>query len=79
MKYLILLVVIALFVWHWRSTRAPHRPAAPPTPQKPTGQPQAATDMQPCLHCGVHVPAADMVKGPTGSYCSTEHQQLAQR
>ena len=50
MKYLVLLVVIAVAVGIWRSRRAPDA-AARKAPYAPPALPQ---DMLACAHCGVH-------------------------
>ncbi len=76
MKYLILLGVIVVVVWFWRNKKTASREPAPP---RPPAEPPNAAEMRPCQHCGLHMPAADMVQGPAGLYCSTEHRQLAER
>ncbi|HBH37249.1 MAG TPA: hypothetical protein DDX06_02565 [Curvibacter sp.] len=75
MKFLLLLAIVLLLVWLWRSGRRanssadqPDRPASPPGPQ----------EMVRCAHCGVHLPHGDAVVGRVGLYCSPEHRQLAE-
>jgi uncharacterized protein len=74
-KFLLLLAIVLLLVWLWRSGRRdasspeqPERPASPPDPQK----------MVRCAHCGVHLPHSDALVGRIGLYCSPEHRQLAE-
>jgi uncharacterized protein len=75
-KYLILLGVIALAVWYLRHKKTVTRqPAAP----RPAAKQPSAAEMSPCKHCGLHMPASDMVQGPDGLYCSSEHRQLEER
>jgi len=75
MKSLLILAIVVLAVWLWRSGRrdvsgsnrsAP--PSAPPDPQ----------EMVRCAHCGVHLPRSDAVAGRLGLYCSAEHRQSAE-
>lgn len=73
MKLLLVLAVVLIGVWLWRSGRqadvAPKKP--PPTPAQPQ-------DMVSCALCAVHVPQADAVAGRQGLYCSVEHRQRAE-
>jgi uncharacterized protein len=73
MKFLLLLVVVWVAVWAWRSGRLAN--AQPKQKTKPPSQPQ---DMVSCTLCGVHFPQADAVPGRNGPYCCTEHQQRAE-
>jgi len=77
MKYLMVLMVVAVAIWIWRNNRreeirsatAPQRPRAVPGPQA----------MVRCAHCGLHLPAADAVAGRgSSSYCSDAHRQAAE-
>ncbi|MCF8168406.1 MAG: hypothetical protein K9J77_07325 [Rhodoferax sp.] len=72
MKFLLIVVVFALLVWHWRTRRS----ASKPPPQR---KPDPATvDMRRCQHCGVHLPASETIAGRLGVYCSAEHRQRAE-
>lgn len=67
MKALLLLAVIFIGVWLWRSRQdGLNRPVAPPEPPKPL-------DMVPCVQCGLHVAVGDAVQGCQGLYCSQAH------
>lgn len=73
MKFLLLLVVVFIAVWAWRSSRLADtdqkkKPAPQPLPQ----------DMVSCAQCGVHFPQADAVAGRNGLYCCIEHRQRAE-
>ncbi len=79
MKYFLLLAVVVVFVWHWRSNRradiaqkqrkAQHSPVSSAQP----------VDMVRCAHCQLHLAAADTVAGGKGRYCSPEHRTLAEK
>lgn len=71
MKFLIVLLAIALGIWLWRSRR-------PPPPQAPPRRSAAKTgpaEMTRCAVCGVHLPLADAQRSTRGIYCSVEHQR----
>lgn len=83
MKYLLLLALIAGLAW-WAFGR---RRGAPPVAGKPsaadkasgksTNKPQA---MLACTHCGVHLPAAEVVADATGRpFCSEAHRLAGPR
>lgn len=74
MKVLLILVVLLLGLWLWRSNRQtkPNPGAAPdPAAAKPLA-------MVRCSVCAVHIPAADAVPGKLGSYCSADHLHRAE-
>lgn len=73
MKWLLILGLVLVGVWLWRSSRetpGPRQPA-PPTPTGPL-------EMVRCAHCGLHLPASDAIPGQQGLYCSAEHRQRAE-
>ena len=72
MKFLLVLAVVVIGAWLWRSGRQ----AAPPR-DKPS-VPAPPQDMVSCAVCGVHIPQADAVAGRQGLYCSVEHRQRAE-
>lgn len=82
MKYLLVLAVVLVAFYIWRSNRSadardqadPSAQRRPPAPT-PTNQPDAIVS---CRHCGVHLPSREAVKGALGYYCGTEHQRLAE-
>lgn len=74
MKFLLLLVVVLVAVWAWRSGRLPD--ATPKQKQKPPAPPPQ--DMVSCAQCGVHFPQADAIAGRNGLYCCVEHRQRAE-
>lgn len=71
MKYLLVLLLLAVVVWRWRQAGAVRTTQRVP-PRAPT-----TTTMVACKHCAVHLPASDAVPGRNGSfYCSPQHRQL---
>lgn len=84
MKYIIVLLVLLVAVWVWRRSRAEQaredaEELAQEQAQKRAHQtpPQvlAPAEMVSCAHCGLHLPAADALTGPSGHFCSAEHQR----
>ena len=74
MKLVLLIGVVLLGAWLWRSGRRTTKegsikPKAPLAPQ---------SEMVRCLHCAVHLPSAEAQQGQLGPYCTTEHRQLAE-
>jgi uncharacterized protein len=79
MKFLLLVVVLALAVG-WMFTRSRRgRQVPPPKPQAPVrpaqgDAPAAATAMVVCAHCQVHLPQDEARFDVAGKpYCSAEH------
>lgn len=69
MKYLLVLAVVLVAVWLWRS---PRRGGTPPR-----RGPSAAGDAQEmvrCATCGAFSPRSQAIEGPGGLYCSREHR-----
>jgi uncharacterized protein len=73
MKFLLILLLVMVGIWLWRSSRETPR-SRKPAPPANTG-PQ---EMVRCAHCAVHLPASDAVPGKKGLYCSSEHLQRAE-
>lgn len=74
MKLALLIGVVLLGAWFWRSGRGAStegsvKRKAPLAPQ---------SEMIRCLHCAVHLPSAEAQHGRLGPYCTTEHRQLAE-
>ena len=61
MKYLLVLAVVFVAIWLWRKNRRDEmRSRPPPPPATPAvGAPQA---MVRCAHCGLHLPAAEVLR-----------------
>jgi len=73
MKFFVVLAVVIIGVWLWRSGRQDKV-----TRQKPPASPAGPQEMVSCQLCGVHFPKADAVEGRNGPYCSVEHRQRAE-
>jgi uncharacterized protein len=74
MKFVLLIGAVLLGAWLWRSGRRASKGSN--AKREAPSRPQA--DMVRCLHCAVHLPAAEAQQGRLGPYCSTEHRQLAE-
>ena len=77
MKYLIVLLLVLLVAWQWRSGRA--RLARNQAPDAARGTAGTPVDVVACAHCGVHLPARDAVAGSAGRYCDAQHRAAAER
>ncbi len=75
MKYLLVLIVVLIAVWVWRSNRAAEKP---PSPLRAEPQGDGAIDMVGCDLCGLHCPREDLVIGGKGAYCCAQHRQQAE-
>jgi uncharacterized protein len=68
MKYLLVLVVVAVLLWlmfgRRRGSGGTRKPAAPPAPAA----------MIACAHCGVHLPRSDAVGSGAQWFCSEAHR-----
>ena len=67
MKYLLLIVLLAV-VFYKLTGRRNARPSEPP----PVAPPPEA--MQACAQCGVHLPASEDFPGRGDSFCSAAHR-----
>ena len=74
MKYLLILAVVLIGFWVWRSNRAGSK--APPTRSSKT-EPRAI-EMIRCDVCGVHCPRLDALPGKLGIYCTAQHRSQAE-
>lgn len=78
MKYLLLLVILAVVGLAFFGRRRPRPPAAPPS-----GKASAHADPQTmlaCAHCGVHLPQAEAQMDVAGRpYCGEAHRLLGPR
>ena len=80
MKYLVVLIVVALALWLLLrgrgarpSSRAPDASAKPGRGAAAPGN--AAIDMVACAHCGVHLPRNEALLDAQGRiYCGAEHR-----
>ena len=71
MKWLILLLIVWLA---WRLLQSRRR-AAPPAARTQDGE-----AMRSCVHCGLNVPASEVLAGSDGlDYCCEAHRRLGPR
>lgn len=76
LKYLLVLFVVAIGFW-MVSTRSRKPPDLDrPRGGKPTPPASAPQAMLRCAHCGLHLPAADVVTDGALAYCSDAHRRL---
>jgi len=74
MKLVLILSVVLLGIWLWRTNRESDlKRKQPPRPDAP--QPLV---MVRCAFCAVHVPAPDALQGKNGQYCCADHRQRAE-
>ncbi|VWX58172.1 conserved hypothetical protein [Burkholderiales bacterium 8X] len=78
MKYLIVFAVVFIAIYLWRKGRRDELRSRPPPPAAPRQVPPPES-MTRCAHCGLHLPQADAIAGPDGSYCSQAHRQAGAR
>lgn len=78
MKYALVLGLVLVVVWLWRSTRQSaaddKKQAGPHSKQTSL---EKATEIVACQLCQVHLPLNEAQKGSQGFYCSAEHRQQA--
>jgi uncharacterized protein len=71
MKYLLLIVVLALFFSMLARKRARPPAPKPPDPARPKAQ---ALSMVSCAQCGLHLPLDEALPGQGGVFCSAAHR-----
>ena len=69
MKAVLLIFVILLGVWLWRSSR----PARPRQGQPKADDKPLPLDMVSCAFCSINLPATEGIKGNNGVYCCADH------
>ena len=76
MKYLLVILLVLVVFWIWRSGRPSQKPAAQPQrrPEK-SGPPP---EMVACGVCHVHLPKSEALIGGDGFYCSEAHRREAE-
>ena len=76
MKYLLIILLVLVVFWIWRSGR----PSRAAQPDRAHGKPHAAkeiTEMVACGVCHVHLPKSEALIGRDGFYCSDAHRREA--
>jgi uncharacterized protein len=76
MKYLLVLALVFIVFWLWRSARGDRsdrsRPPAAPEPGK-----QEPAEVVECDYCHVHLPRTEALVGRNGIFCSDAHRREA--
>lgn len=75
MKYVLVVIVVFLVAWRWRSGRDASLAHKQQQKARAAATP---TTMVACRHCGLHLPQGDAMTGRQGSYCSAAHRQAAE-
>jgi uncharacterized protein len=78
MKYLLVILLILVVFWLWRSGRPSPKKTAPPgrAPSK-SSEAKEITEMVACGVCHVHLPKSEALIGRDGFYCSEAHRREA--
>lgn len=81
MKYLLVLIVIAIGLWMLNKRLRGPASKPPPTGRGPEGarSSKVPAAMVECAHCGLHLPAADAVREGDHLYCGEAHRRLGPR
>lgn len=80
MKYLLVLLVVAVGVMLLLGRSRRRGDAAAPPPPAAKGGAQGPAAMIACAHCGVHLPGDDAVRDSAGrGYCGDEHRRAGPR
>jgi uncharacterized protein len=69
MKFLIVLLVVAVAGWMLLRGRKADQSSEPTRSRK-----QSQQTMIRCSHCGIHLPQAEALAGDRGFFCSQEHR-----
>ena len=75
MKFFLVLAVVLIGFWLWRSSRGSRTP--PPT-DRAGEEPPRAIEMVRCDVCGLHCAKLDALAGKRGLYCSAQHRSQAE-
>ncbi len=74
MKFLLVLAVVMIGFWLWRSSRG----SRTPPPGAAREEPPRAIEMVSCELCGLHCAKLDALAGKRGLYCSAQHRSQAE-
>ena len=74
MKFILVIAVVLVAFYVWRSSRIARRPP----PAAPRSDPAKVVEMASCDLCGVHCAVNDLVVGRRGAYCTTQHRAQAE-
>ena len=80
MKYMLVLVLVGLVFWVWRSQRLGSKKSGGQNNAQTADSSRAlspSTEVVACAVCKVHLPKPEAVLGAHGLYCSAAHKQQA--
>ena len=77
MKYLLVLAVVLIGFYVWRSSREGRKPPAAPRSGKPSSA-APSIEMVQGARCGVHCRSTDAIAGKLGVYCTAQHRREAE-
>ena len=78
MKYALVLGLVLVVFWLWRSGRQASAHIKNQTDaRKNQAKIEKATEIVACQVCRVHLPRSEALSGAHGVYCSAEHRQQA--
>jgi uncharacterized protein len=78
MKLVLVLVVLMVGIWLFKSSRRTTKEVKPPESPRPGKPAVGALDMVRCRQCELHLPRTDAIEGKQGVYCSLEHRKQAE-
>lgn len=73
MKYLLILLMVAVALWMWRSRRPDDGGAQ--AARKPAHAELPPAEIVACAVCDLHLPRTEALPGPHGVYCSEAHRR----
>lgn len=76
MKFVLLVLAVALLLWMLFGRSRPRRSARH---DDSTPSERAAEDMVACAHCGVHLPRSEALQSGRLAYCSVAHRDAGPR
>ena len=85
MKYLLVLLVVLVGVWVWRSNRIAINKDKQENAEREAERQNAKKTMVACAHCGIHLPQIEALAAPSADlrsqlwFCSTEHRQFGSK
>jgi uncharacterized protein len=78
MKYLLVILLVLVVFWIWRSGRpSPKKQAQPGRHREKPPEEKEISDMVACGVCHVHLPKSEALIGRDGFYCSEAHRREA--
>ncbi len=76
LKWLLVVVIVVVAFYLWRSARERDSDRPAPVAKPPAKANTSPQEMVRCAHCGVHLPRQDAYLNGPNLYCSTDHLKL---